>query len=341
MIVSVIIPTYNCATYLEEAVRSVADQTFTDIEIIVVDDGSTDDTSQILARLKSLDRRVNVIRRAKPGGAASARNAGLRVARGEFVAFLDADDIYVRDKIEQQVEVFRNYPDIDIVFGNVARFDQSINEVTGFHVPEEGFVKIASAYLTPVSDYLYRCNNDFYNYMSIIETSISTISVMFKRDLLKGIEVYFLENIPVGEDIDLWFRLVRRGKVAYINETLAYYRSRPGSLTYDRAAAYKGFIDAHSRNLKRGIENFNNDEVRNYKRRIALNWDALGYHYFCKLEFKKARYSYYSSLRLIFKFGIFIRYLKACLPKQILKITLPIWRRKRYSKQKEGPDVER
>jgi len=340
MSVSVIIPTYNCAAYLQKAVCSVMDQTFTDLEIIVIDDGSTDKTHHILAQLESQDGRVTVIRRETPGGAASARNAGLRLARGEFVSFLDADDLYNRDKIQKQINVFRHHPEIEIVFANVARFEQSIDDVRGGYVPGERFINSASAYLTPVSGTLYRCNNNFYNYMSIIETSISTISVMFKRNLLKGVDIYFPENFPVGEDIDLWFRLVRLGKVAYINSTLAYYRSRPGSLTSGHAAAYKGFIEAHSQNIIRGAKDFSVDEIREYKKRIALNWDALGYHYFCSLNIRNARHSYYSSLKLIFKFSTFIRYLKACFPKNILKFSISILK-KQYNKDTGAPNVKK
>jgi glycosyltransferase involved in cell wall biosynthesis len=116
--VSVVIPAFNSARYLREAIRSVLDQTHRVLELIVVDDGSTD-TSVVTA--SRFGAPVRVVRRAHAGIGAS-RNVGIAEAQGEFVALLDADDVWEPSKLARQLELFEAYPDLDIVFGGVEQF---------------------------------------------------------------------------------------------------------------------------------------------------------------------------------------------------------------------------
>jgi len=114
--ISVVIPTYNSASYLQEALESVSQQTVAVDEIIVVDDGSTDETHQVI---QSFD--VTYLYQ-KNAGAAAARNAGVAAVQGELIAFLDADDLWLPTKIEQQVSLLTNEPTIDMVFGHIEHF---------------------------------------------------------------------------------------------------------------------------------------------------------------------------------------------------------------------------
>src|SRR5262249_80289 len=108
--VSVIIPTYNCARFIGEAVRSVLVQSFRDFELLVIDDGSTDNTEEVIQPY-----RRELIYLAGPNrGAAAARNAGLRIAQGDLIAFLDADDLWHRDKIKEQVALMDANPEIGV-----------------------------------------------------------------------------------------------------------------------------------------------------------------------------------------------------------------------------------
>jgi len=115
-LVSVIIPAYNAGRFIEAAVRSALAQTYAPIEVIVVDDGSTDDTAHIVERIAASDPRVTLLSQANQG-ASAARNAGAAAARGQFFAFLDADDLWHPSKIERQMDVFRNGPpDLGLVY---------------------------------------------------------------------------------------------------------------------------------------------------------------------------------------------------------------------------------
>lgn len=116
--VSAIIPAYNAERYISEALKSVLGQVRVPEEIIVVDDGSTDRTEDVV---RDYDDRVHFLR-ADHGGAGAARNLGVRSARGEFVTFLDADDLWTPEKLSLQLDLFRSRPAVDMVFGRVRQF---------------------------------------------------------------------------------------------------------------------------------------------------------------------------------------------------------------------------
>lgn len=117
-LVSVIIPVYNCENYLAAAIESVLLQTYRPIEIIVVDDSSTDDTARVAQEFGTT---IRYDLQAK-GGAGVARNRGIELAQGDFLAFLDADDLWVEDKLARQMAEFANDLDLDMVFGHVQQF---------------------------------------------------------------------------------------------------------------------------------------------------------------------------------------------------------------------------
>ena len=117
--VSVVIPTYNRAQLVTEAIDSVLMQTYKDYEIIVVDDGSTDDTEQVLVPYRD---RIRYIYQENQGGAA-ARNAGIRNSKGTYIAFLDSDDLWLPSKLEKQVAVLNEYEDIALVYSNISYCD--------------------------------------------------------------------------------------------------------------------------------------------------------------------------------------------------------------------------
>ena len=110
-LVSVVIPAYNCERYLGRAIRSVLAQTYPRIECIVVDDGSTDGTAEVIDRFGSAVRAI----RQENGGAAAARNAGIRTATGRYIAFLDADDYWLRNKLELQIHILEKNPDLVLI----------------------------------------------------------------------------------------------------------------------------------------------------------------------------------------------------------------------------------
>ena len=118
-LVSVVIPSYNRSSLLMQTLASVRGQTFRDFEVLVVDDGSTDDTATRVRELGAEDGRIHYLYQANQGPAA-ARNAGASYARGAFIAFLDSDDLWLPDKLQEQLAFLAGRPDIDVVYADYA-----------------------------------------------------------------------------------------------------------------------------------------------------------------------------------------------------------------------------
>lgn len=117
-LVSVVVPTFNCESYLAQAIESVLSQTYEPVEIIVVDDGSTDKSAAVA---KSFGKSITYHYQ-RNNGCGAARNRGIKLAEGYFFAFLDADDIWIKDKLLLQIKAFNEDPELDVVFGHVKQF---------------------------------------------------------------------------------------------------------------------------------------------------------------------------------------------------------------------------
>ena len=209
--VSVIIPAYNASRTVGTAVDSVLRQTFTECELIVVDDGSTDDTAG--AVLSREDRRIRCVTTAN-GGVARARNHGLELARGEFVAFLDADDVWRPEKLKRQLETMDADSSIGLCFTSVAVVDDALRRIT--ETKAESEADYCAALLTKGN----------------IAGSCS--SVMVRRALIDSAG-RFDSRLSQCADWDMWLRLSLVTAFAPIREPLVMYRKAPGSMSGDVA----------------------------------------------------------------------------------------------------------
>ncbi len=191
-LVSVILPTFNREKYILEAINSVLDQTLQDFELLVVDDGSTDNTNSIISRIE--DQRVICTYQANQGRSA-ARNNAIRHARGKYIAFLDSDDLYLPDKLLTQTSFLELNPLIHMVYTDAACIDesgQSINNFT-YKATASGKIYADIAFFLPVT--------------------ITLPSVMMRRQVLE-VSGYFDESMDRFEDTDLWRRVAKKFQVA-------------------------------------------------------------------------------------------------------------------------------
>jgi len=196
--VSVIIPTYNRACFLQEAVESVLNQTFRGFELIVVDDGSTDCTPYVLQKWEAPIRWV----RQENSGVSRARNVGIRAARGRYISFLDSDDLWLRDKLEAQVSFLDTNPHYAVCYTDEmwVRRGRRVN-------PK----KVHRKYSGWIFD---RC---------LPLCIISPSSAMIRREVL-DIVGYFDEDLPVCEDYDLWLRIASRFPIFFLDKKLIIKR---------------------------------------------------------------------------------------------------------------------
>jgi len=211
-LISVIIPAHNAARFIEEAVRSVLSQTYGNLEIIVVDDGSTDDTYE---RVAAFGPRITLIRQAN-GGAAVARNTGIRCSRGEYVAFLDADDVWLAEKTARLLSILEREPGAAVAYHGYAAIDDAGAVVGQPVIPvHEGDV------LEPL---LLRC-------------FFGPPMVMIRRTCLDSVGL-FDPVLRLGQDWDLFLRIALAGyRVRCVPEALVLCRTHQGNTTRDPARA--------------------------------------------------------------------------------------------------------
>ena len=206
---SVIMAVYNHEKYVAEAVRSVLLQTHTNIEFIVVDDHSSDASYEIVLELAKSDDRLRVIRNAKNEGCSVARNNGLQHATGEYIAFIDSDDIWNKEKIERQI-LFLEQAQVDVCYTAYSRIDSSGKILCD---------------ITPVptqADLVSLLKNNF----------IIFSSVCCKRCAIDGV---FFDKSYVLEDFLFWIQLLQRGcKFGGINEDLLEYRMHPSGRSFNK-----------------------------------------------------------------------------------------------------------
>ncbi|HMJ25710.1 MAG TPA: glycosyltransferase family 2 protein [Pyrinomonadaceae bacterium] len=224
--VSIIIPAYNVASFIGETLTTVFAQTFTDFEVIIVNDGSPD-TEEFERALQPYIDRICYLKQ-ENRGASAARNTGVRAARGELIAFLDADDLWAPNYLAEQLSFIREQG-CDLVcadaniFGDAVATRQTYMDSLMGDAPPEG----------PVT-FLELVNAD---------RSLITSGVVVRRELVLEVGL-FDEALRNAQDFDLWLRLARHGaKLAYQRKVLLSYRSRPNSLSGDA-------INSHKRELR-------------------------------------------------------------------------------------------
>lgn len=227
--VDVIIPAYNAAKYLPDAIESVQKQTFEDWRIVLVDDGSTDNTAEIVAPyLKTLGPKLLYIKQPN-GGLPAARNTAIRNSSAEFLALLDADDIWLPCRLAETLKCFENRPQVGLAYGITSR----INQKGAILDTWEGNRKHAEGWIAP--------------YIYMRKVYLPCPSVTFRRECIDKVG-YFDETLRATEDRDLWLRIALHYQVAMTSTVVALYRTSPDSMSTDpdrMMRAQLQFIEKH------------------------------------------------------------------------------------------------
>jgi glycosyltransferase involved in cell wall biosynthesis len=201
-LVTVLLPCYNAELYIEEAVRSIMNQTYSNLEILIIDDCSTDSSHEIVSRLAIEDERIRIIKNEKNLKLIKTLNKGLDLARGDYIARMDADDVSLPERIEKQINYMLSNPEVDLCGTNYTMINA------------EGNIIGTSNY--PLTNLDIKLNLLFYN-------PFAHPTVLFKRDFVNKIGKY-KENFINAEDYELWLRVALNGVMSNIQDKLLLYR---------------------------------------------------------------------------------------------------------------------
>ncbi|MBW4611987.1 MAG: glycosyltransferase family 2 protein [Desmonostoc vinosum HA7617-LM4] len=290
--VSVIIPAYNAMKYLPETLTSVTTQTFSDFEIIIVNDGSSDGIEDYISQ--TTDARVKIISQENKGLAA-ARNAGITNAQGEYIAFLDADDIWEPTKLEQQVSALEKHPEIGLVYTWVAYIDEkgaSTGRVFKHHAEGDVWQQL-------VEHNIVECGS----VPMVRRSCFDTV----------GIFDWNLSRYNVHEDWDMWLRIAARYPFKVVKETLVYYRQVSSSASKKWQAVEESALIVIEKAFKSAPPELLYLKQRSYSfANIHFAWKALQSR---DKDYKKA---------IHFRSQALINYPWVCLSQEFLRLTLAI-----------------
>lgn len=214
-LVSIITPVYNSEKFIEDTIKSVLNQTYKNWEMLLVDDCSTDKSENIIKKYEKQDKRIKYIKLKENSGAAIARNKALKESKGRFIAYLDADDLWHKNKLEKQIE-FMSKNDYAFTCTDYEKIDEQGNALKIIKIPKK------------VNYNLFLKN-----------TIIQTVGVMVDTKIT-GKEILVMPNIRRRQDAATWCQLLKGGyDCCEVPETLSYYRSVSNSLSSNKLKAAK------------------------------------------------------------------------------------------------------
>lgn len=227
--VDIIIPAYNAARYLAAALASVEAQTFADWRIMLIDDGSTDNTAEVAAPfMERQGQRFKYIKQENQGLPA-ARNAAIRNSSSEYMALLDSDDIWLPDRLAESLRYLESHPSVGISHSSVAFVDETGKILQTFDTPQKHGEGMVAPYI----------------YMRKLQLPCPTVT--FRRSCIEKVGL-FDETMRATEDRDLWFRIALHFEVGFIPKVLAHYRVSAASMSSDpnrMLQAQLRFIEKH------------------------------------------------------------------------------------------------
>ena len=229
-LISIVVPVYNASRFLDETIKTVKDQTFTNWELIFVDDCSTDSSSKIIKQYMKDDKRIKYFKQKTNGGPALARNKGIDEAKGNYLCFLDADDLWDVDKLEKQLMFMKEkYTAFSYTSYEFVTYD---GRKTGKKVKAKDELK----------------------YEEVLSNNIiSTITVMFNLNLIDK-ELIKMPNLRYVEDTATWFKILRNGYVACgIENIYSYYRRSENTESSNKFRTQKSLWNLYRNEEKMGV----------------------------------------------------------------------------------------
>jgi glycosyltransferase involved in cell wall biosynthesis len=306
MNISAIIPAYNSAEFIADAVNSILKQTFPITEIIIIDDGSTDATQSVV---EALPGPITYIKQQNQGPSA-ARNAGIKAAKSEWIAFLDADDQWTPDKIEQQFKLLETNPSLVLIAGDMAEIDINDQLITESVLEKHKLlIKFQSLQGAAIPNGL----------AELVTTNfIPTGTVLVKKSVLIGPGL-FNQAIRFGEDLELWAKIAAKHPIACLPQVLMLRRQHGSNATQMTAPLLNDLVK-----VMMSIKEYANVELTAQQidpcGLVAEACANLGYWHFTQYNLPEARRAMKASLKQKFNNRALFYWLLSLLPHDIIKL---------------------
>ena len=273
--VSIIVPSYNRAEFIEATVGSILAQSFTDFELVFVDDGSTDNTEELMKKYLDKDPRVKYFKQ-KNSERAVARTYGLSLANADLLCLVDSDDLWYKDKLEKQVAIMDANPNLVFCYASVNRIDMEGNRVASSPRQHQGF-----------SGHIF--------YDLLMRNFIPSVTPMFRKTAFENVGAQITEFIPY-EDWDFWLKFSRQGEFFHIKEPLGDYRLHPGQSVQNVKAGHIEKVTTLVLENNTDIENLNLSDDYDLSKFASVKAEAyslanlrFAYWYLVAGELDKAR----------------------------------------------------
>lgn len=303
---TVLMPVYNTELYLREAIDSILEQTYTDFEFLIINDGSTDNSEEIIRSYT--DERIRLISQ-NNGGVSTALNNGLQLARGEYIARMDADDKCMVTRLAEQMDFLLKHPEYVLIGSDAEYMDKDGQFV--FHYSNTG-----------------HSNEEINNRVDWITCPFLHSAVIYKRDAVIAVGGYN-NNAYLFEDHFLWIQLIKIGKVANLRKALISVRLNPSSVTIDQRDCSTEYLNIKNKAIQTGLLNDKEGKIlRNNVLKISTRQKLFSYHSYLGKKFlwnnyqpSKARIHFFEAIKVYpLKIKSYLLLILSYLPSYIIKL---------------------
>ncbi len=272
--VSVIMPTYNRSRLIGKAIESVICQTYSDWELIIVDDGSTDQTEEMVQKYVQTDRRIRYLKQQNTG-CASARNRALAESVGKYIAFIDDDDVYLPDKLELQVKFLDENPETGFVYSDTELVDSQGKHLRNVpEVPQKSFLELIMGFAVP------------------------PVAILMRRECFEKVGGFCTE-LRSTDDYDMWLRIAKEFPIAYFPSRVAQYVWHDGNLTLNQRKTTANLMFIYKRLMRQGLS-------QEERHQVILAVLQFTYWYADRKRQEKKYEEAFFYYRMAFKFDPFI-----------------------------------
>ena len=321
-LISIILPTYNNEDTVQDSIKSVLRQTFSDYELIVCDDGSTDNTAKVMESFSS-NPKIKYVKIEHTGEPAKVRNMAAKHIQGKYIAFIDSDDIWLDDKLENDIAFYKKHPELGYVFCDTAdylgdTFEEENYDGTWVHK----FQTLNKIKKFP-DVIIFQEKDDYIFSSALLEFALnwslsSTPAMMTLREIFEEMQGYD-ESYKTSQDHDLMLRILKKYPIGYYDKPLVKRRRRKDSITTSNIEKFCiHSIKIMTGHMPEKKDYLSKEEYSYSKELLSSYYSLLAYDLFLKNRFSQAKLNFQKHLGCHFSLKSFIYYTICCLPDSVI-----------------------